>query len=240
MAGPSAPGERAPGPAGFLPFRALSLGDSGTAPGPVGSYPPEGDYPGGGACGGRPGPGAGRGGHRCSCRQLGVHRHGLRTAMPARVVVGRELDQPWAARLARYLRQRGGNSIVGKQKGMKGIMGHLRANHPVGLSSTRTPPLRAASWLTFSATRPGPPRWRRSWPGGGCRSCPPCPGAWRDGRHPHGDLAAVAPDKNLRPPGRHPASPGTPEPDHRGLGPDVPGTVALAPPALEKPVSGNL
>jgi Kdo2-lipid IVA lauroyltransferase/acyltransferase len=49
------------------------------------------------------------------------------------VVVGRELDQPWAARLARYLRQRGGNFMVGKQKGMKGIMGHLRLNRPVGI-----------------------------------------------------------------------------------------------------------
>ena len=49
------------------------------------------------------------------------------------VVVGRELDQPWKARLARYLRQRGGNYMVGKQKGMKGIMGHLRANRPVGI-----------------------------------------------------------------------------------------------------------
>ena len=51
----------------------------------------------------------------------------------AGVVVGRELDQPWAARLARYLRQRGGNYMVGKQKGMKGVMGHLRANRPVGI-----------------------------------------------------------------------------------------------------------
>jgi Kdo2-lipid IVA lauroyltransferase/acyltransferase len=49
------------------------------------------------------------------------------------VVVGRELDQPWAARLARYLRQRGGNFMVAKQKGMKGIMGHLRHNRPVGI-----------------------------------------------------------------------------------------------------------
>ena len=49
------------------------------------------------------------------------------------VVVGRDLDQPWAARLARYLRQRGGNYMVAKQKGMKGIMGHLRANRPVGI-----------------------------------------------------------------------------------------------------------
>jgi Kdo2-lipid IVA lauroyltransferase/acyltransferase len=49
------------------------------------------------------------------------------------VVVGRDLDQPWAARLARYLRERGGNFMVGKQKGMKGIMGHLRQNRPVGI-----------------------------------------------------------------------------------------------------------
>jgi Kdo2-lipid IVA lauroyltransferase/acyltransferase len=49
------------------------------------------------------------------------------------VAVARELDQPWAARLARYLRERGGNAMVGKQKGMKGIMGHLRQNKPVGI-----------------------------------------------------------------------------------------------------------
>jgi KDO2-lipid IV(A) lauroyltransferase len=49
------------------------------------------------------------------------------------VAVGRELDQPWAARLARYIRQRGGNAMVGKQKGMKGIMGYLRRNWPVGI-----------------------------------------------------------------------------------------------------------
>ena len=49
------------------------------------------------------------------------------------VVVGRDLDQPWAARLARYLRERGGNFMVSKQKGMKGIMGHLRHNRPVGI-----------------------------------------------------------------------------------------------------------
>lgn len=49
------------------------------------------------------------------------------------VVVGRDLDQLWAARLARYLRERGGNFMVGKQKGMKGIMGHLRQNRPVGI-----------------------------------------------------------------------------------------------------------
>ena len=62
------------------------------------------------------------------------------------VVVGRELDQPWAARLARYLRERGGNFMVAKQKGMKGIMGHLRHNRPVGMSSTRTPPPPGVCW----------------------------------------------------------------------------------------------
>jgi Kdo2-lipid IVA lauroyltransferase/acyltransferase len=49
------------------------------------------------------------------------------------VVVGRDLDHPWAARLARYLRERGGNAMVSKQKGMKGIMGYLRQNRPVGI-----------------------------------------------------------------------------------------------------------
>jgi KDO2-lipid IV(A) lauroyltransferase len=48
-------------------------------------------------------------------------------------VVGRELDHPWAARLARYLRERGGNAMVPKQKGMKEILGHLRRNQPVGI-----------------------------------------------------------------------------------------------------------
>jgi Kdo2-lipid IVA lauroyltransferase/acyltransferase len=48
-------------------------------------------------------------------------------------VVGRDLDQPWAASLVRYLRERGGNFMVAKQKGMKRIMGHLRHNRPVGI-----------------------------------------------------------------------------------------------------------
>ena len=48
-------------------------------------------------------------------------------------VVGRELDHPWAARLARYLRQRGGNFMVAKQKGMKEILRHLRQNRAVGI-----------------------------------------------------------------------------------------------------------
>jgi len=48
-------------------------------------------------------------------------------------VVGRELDHPWAARLARYLRQRGGNFLVAKQRGMREILGHLRQNRSVGI-----------------------------------------------------------------------------------------------------------
>jgi KDO2-lipid IV(A) lauroyltransferase len=49
------------------------------------------------------------------------------------VVVGREMDHPWAARLARYLRQRGGNAMVAKQQGMKEIMAHLQQNRVVGI-----------------------------------------------------------------------------------------------------------
>ena len=48
-------------------------------------------------------------------------------------VVGREMDHPWAARLARYLRQRGGNFMVDKQKGLKEILRHLRQNRVVGI-----------------------------------------------------------------------------------------------------------
>ncbi len=48
-------------------------------------------------------------------------------------VVGREMDHPWAARLVRYLRQRGGNAMVDKQKGLKGILAHLRQNRAVGI-----------------------------------------------------------------------------------------------------------
>jgi KDO2-lipid IV(A) lauroyltransferase len=48
-------------------------------------------------------------------------------------VVGREMDQPWAARLARYLRQRGGNAMVAKQRGMKEILAYLGQNRIVGV-----------------------------------------------------------------------------------------------------------
>ena len=60
-----------------------------------------------------------------------VMGYGLRYRPVA--VVGREMDHPWAARLARYLRQRGGNSMVAKQKGMKEILGRLRQNQTVGI-----------------------------------------------------------------------------------------------------------
>ena len=48
-------------------------------------------------------------------------------------VVGRELDHPLARRLARYLRERGGNWMVAKQQGLKDIVRHLKQNHVVGI-----------------------------------------------------------------------------------------------------------
>ena len=48
-------------------------------------------------------------------------------------VVGRELDHPLARRLARYLRERGGNRMVAKQRGLKEILRHLKQNHMVGI-----------------------------------------------------------------------------------------------------------
>jgi len=48
-------------------------------------------------------------------------------------VVGREMDSPLGQRLARYLRQRGGNWLVGKQEGLKGILRHLQQNRAVGI-----------------------------------------------------------------------------------------------------------
>jgi KDO2-lipid IV(A) lauroyltransferase len=48
-------------------------------------------------------------------------------------VVGREMDHPLGAWLARYLRQRGGNWMVDKQRGLKEILRHLRQNRVVGI-----------------------------------------------------------------------------------------------------------
>jgi len=48
-------------------------------------------------------------------------------------VVGRDLDHPLGARLARYFRQRGGNWMVGKRGGLKEILRHLRQNRIVGI-----------------------------------------------------------------------------------------------------------
>jgi len=49
------------------------------------------------------------------------------------VVVGRELDHPLGQRLARYLRERGGNRMIAKQRGLKEILRHLKQNHTVGI-----------------------------------------------------------------------------------------------------------
>ncbi len=48
-------------------------------------------------------------------------------------VVGRELDHPLAALLARYFRQRGGNWMVAKRQGLKEILRHLKLNRVVGV-----------------------------------------------------------------------------------------------------------
>ncbi len=48
-------------------------------------------------------------------------------------VVGRELDHPLARRLARYLRERAGNRMISKQRGLKEILRHLKQNHSVGI-----------------------------------------------------------------------------------------------------------
>ena len=48
-------------------------------------------------------------------------------------VGGRDLEHPWGSRLVRYLRQRGGNWMVGKQRGLKEILHHLQVNRVVGI-----------------------------------------------------------------------------------------------------------
>jgi KDO2-lipid IV(A) lauroyltransferase len=48
-------------------------------------------------------------------------------------VVGREMDHPWGRALARHLRQRGGNLMLGKQRGLKDILGQLKQNRVVGI-----------------------------------------------------------------------------------------------------------
>ena len=48
-------------------------------------------------------------------------------------VVARKMDSPWGARLARYLRERGGNLMVDKRGGLKGILRQLRQNWVVGI-----------------------------------------------------------------------------------------------------------
>ena len=48
-------------------------------------------------------------------------------------VVAREMDQPLGRRLARYLRERGGNWMVDKRRGLKEIFSHLHKNRVVGI-----------------------------------------------------------------------------------------------------------
>lgn len=48
-------------------------------------------------------------------------------------VVARELTQPWLRPLARRLRERGGNVMINKQRGLKEIQSYLRQNRIVGI-----------------------------------------------------------------------------------------------------------
>ena len=48
-------------------------------------------------------------------------------------VVARELGHPLGRRLARYLRERSGNWMVNKQRGLKDILLHLKQNRVVGI-----------------------------------------------------------------------------------------------------------
>ncbi len=48
-------------------------------------------------------------------------------------VVGRDLDHPLGRRLARYLRERGGNRMISKQRGLKEILRQLKQNYIVGI-----------------------------------------------------------------------------------------------------------
>jgi KDO2-lipid IV(A) lauroyltransferase len=48
-------------------------------------------------------------------------------------VVAREQDHPLGRRLARYLRERGGNWMVNKQRGLRDILSHLNKNRVVGI-----------------------------------------------------------------------------------------------------------
>jgi len=48
-------------------------------------------------------------------------------------VVARELDHPLGRFLARFMRERGGNRMVNKQRGLKDILAHLKQNRVVGI-----------------------------------------------------------------------------------------------------------
>jgi Kdo2-lipid IVA lauroyltransferase/acyltransferase len=48
-------------------------------------------------------------------------------------VVAREMAHPWGRRLARYLRERCGNWMVDKRRGLKAILAHLHKNRVVGI-----------------------------------------------------------------------------------------------------------
>lgn len=48
-------------------------------------------------------------------------------------IVAREMDYPLLRTLVHYVRQRGGNRLVNKQRGLKDILAALKENRPVGI-----------------------------------------------------------------------------------------------------------
>jgi KDO2-lipid IV(A) lauroyltransferase len=68
-------------------------------------------------------------------------------------VVAREMDHPWGRILARFLRQRCGNWMVDKQRGLKEILSHLKRNHIVGIVIDQNT-TSEAGWLVDFFGRP--------------------------------------------------------------------------------------
>ncbi len=156
------------------------------------------------------------------------------------VVVGRELDHPLARRLARYLRERAGNRMIAKQRGLKEILRHLKQNHTVGIVIDQNTAAEEGLLVDFfghpARTTPVAALLARR---GGAGPAHPLPAAARR-PPPDGDLPAHPHGEDRGCPGGHQKASGTPEPGHRGLGAGRAEPMALAAPALEEPVSGDL
>ncbi len=73
---------------------------------------------------------------------------GVKYNMPV-AVVARELDDPLGRFLFRYLRQRGGNWMVDREKGLKEILRHLKKKRIVGLLIDQNTPTKGGLLVDF-------------------------------------------------------------------------------------------